>query len=79
MLSMIWDDVTREWRDAAADCTYDIVPVAVGDSGQLAATEAEAGGAKADIVAFARDTLGFTVEPSQIAFLTSAAKRGIVN
>ena len=32
-----------------------------------------------DIVAFARDRLGFTVEASQLEFLTSTAKRGIVN
>jgi hypothetical protein len=33
----------------------------------------------ADIVSFARDKLGFAVEPSQLQFLTSRAKRGIVN
>ena len=32
-----------------------------------------------DIVAFAREKLGFVVEPSQVEFLTSTAKRGIVN
>lgn len=32
-----------------------------------------------DIVAFARDQLGFAVEPSQLEFLTSEAKRGVVN
>ena len=32
-----------------------------------------------DIETFARETLGFVAEPSQIAFLTSEAKRGVVN
>ena len=32
-----------------------------------------------DIVAFARDKLGFVVEESQVQFLTSRAKRGVVN
>ena len=32
-----------------------------------------------DIVAFAREKLGFVVEESQLQFLTSRAKRGIVN
>ena len=32
-----------------------------------------------DIVAFAREKLGFVVEASQVQFLTSRAKRGIVN
>ena len=32
-----------------------------------------------DIVAFAREKLGFVVEESQVQFLTSRAKRGVVN
>jgi len=35
--------------------------------------------ADSDIVTFARERLGFDVEPSQIAFLQSRASRGIVN
>ena len=35
--------------------------------------------ADGDILTFIRERLGFAVEPSQLEFLTSNAKRGIVN
>ena len=41
--------------------------------------EGEAATAVEEVVAFARERLGFEVEPSQLPFLTSPAKRGIVN
>ena len=52
--------------------TFDVLPCPAAADGHVDLSDG-------DIVAFARDKLGFSAEPAQMAFLKSDAKRGIVN
>ena len=72
---MIWNgDYSEERaRKKAVSCLSEI-PF---DAGAIAASGRSL--TNDDIVAFARDKLGFVAEESQMQFLTSRAKRGIVN
>ena len=71
---MFWNDSQSD--DAALhgwpEETFDILPCPVEDERELRLDDE-------DIVVFAREKLGFVVEPAQVAFLKSGAKRGIVN
>ena len=75
LLVAVWNDFNFEWCGAEADRTFDVSPIPPGSS-SAGEVEEEV---EIDIMAFARDQFGFMAEASQVEFLASKAKRGIVN
>ena len=75
LLDVVWNDFNFDFCGAEADRTFDVSPIPLASS--IAEVEEEV--AEVDIVAFARDQMGFVPEASQLEFLKSKPKRGIAN
>ena len=74
---VIWSD--DKWAKRGKRQLWNCTSQFVLDPAVVLRARGPAGVVDSDIVTFARERLGFVVEPSQVAFLQSRAKRGIVN
>ena len=74
LIIVVWNEINFECLVETADRTFDVSPIPLLSAASETVDEAEV-----DIVAFARDMLGFVAEASQVEFLRSIAKHGIVN